>query len=152
MHRDFVAKYRRRVFDARAINVLRGVFAEVCSNPKVTLVEMDGDDDPMRLLVEYRPKLAISSLVNSLKVVPVTCCANGARSGATFLTGVEASYVFVKPLGLGHVDSIKLSANVTNLTGIPGWSTAVVTSNSGGYQAYPIAPRMAFVTSSAKLD
>ena len=41
---------------------------------------------------------------------------------------------------------------VTNLTGVHGWSTAVVTSNSGGYQAYPIAPRMAFVTLSAKLD
>jgi iron complex outermembrane receptor protein len=75
-----------------------------------------------------------------------------AHGRGTFLTGVEASYVFVKPLGLGHVDSIKLSANVTNLTGIRGWSTAVVTSNSGGYQAYPIAPRMAFVTLSAKLD
>jgi hypothetical protein len=82
---------------------------------------------------------------------PVTYL-NDLSVGGTFLTGVEASYVFVKPLGLGHVDSIQLSANVTNLTGIRGWSTAVVTSNSGGYQAYPIAPRMAFVTLSAKLD
>jgi len=82
---------------------------------------------------------------------PVTYL-NDLSVGGTFLTGVAASYLFVKPLGLGHVDSIKLSANVTNLTGIRGWSTAVVTSNSGGYQAYPIAPRMAFVTLSAKLD
>jgi len=72
--------------------------------------------------------------------------------GGTFLTGLEASYLFEKPLSFGHVDSIKLSANVTNLTGIRGVTTAVVTSNSLGYQAYPIAPRMFFVTVSAKLD
>jgi iron complex outermembrane receptor protein len=77
---------------------------------------------------------------------------NDLSVGGTFLTGLEASYVFERPLGLGHVDSIKLSANVTNLTGIRGVSTAVVTSNSGGYQAYPIAPRMGFLTVSAKLD
>jgi iron complex outermembrane receptor protein len=82
---------------------------------------------------------------------PVTYL-NDLSVGGTFLTGLEASYLFAKPLGLGHVDSIKLSANVTNLTGIRGWSTVTVTSNSGGYQAYPLAPRMVFVTVSAKLD
>jgi len=63
----FVAKYRRRVFDACAIDVLRGIFAEVCSDAQTTLVEMDGEDDHVH--VEYPPKLAISSLVNSLKSV-----------------------------------------------------------------------------------
>jgi hypothetical protein len=87
----------------------------------------------------------------------------GLRSSRTldwaWLTGVDGqlNYYHVNFANrllnvASHVDSIKLSANVTNLTGIRGWSTAVVTSNSGGYQAYPIAPRMAFVTSSAKLD
>ncbi len=69
VHLVFVAKYRRRVFDARAIDVLRGIFAEVCSHAQATLVEMDGEDDHVHLLVEYPPKLAISSLVNSLKGV-----------------------------------------------------------------------------------
>jgi iron complex outermembrane recepter protein len=82
---------------------------------------------------------------------PVTYL-NDLSVGGTFLTGLEASYLVDRPLGLGHVDSIKLSANVTNLTGIRGVSTAVVTSNSGGYQAYPIAPRMFFLTVSAKLE
>jgi len=52
----FVAKYRRRVFDACAIDVLRGIFAEVCSDAQTTLVEMDGEDDHVH--VEYPPKLA----------------------------------------------------------------------------------------------
>jgi putative transposase len=41
----FVAKYRRRVFDARAIDALRDIFADVCSDAQATLVEMDGEDD-----------------------------------------------------------------------------------------------------------
>jgi len=65
----FVAKYRRRVFNACAIDVLRGIFAEVCSDAQTTLLEMDGEDDHVQLLVEYPPKLAISSLVNSPKGV-----------------------------------------------------------------------------------
>jgi len=69
VHLVFVAKYRRRVFDARAIDVLRGIFADVCSDAQATLVEMDGEDDHVHLLVEYPPKVAVSSLVNSLKGV-----------------------------------------------------------------------------------
>ena len=69
VHLVFVAKYRRRVFDAHAIDVLRGMFAEVCSDAQATLVEMDGEDDHVHLLVEYPPKLAPSSFVNSPKRV-----------------------------------------------------------------------------------
>ena len=69
VHLVFVAKYRRRVFDARAIEVLRGIFSDVCSDAQATLVEMDGEDDHVHLLVEYPPKVAVASLVNSLKGV-----------------------------------------------------------------------------------
>jgi putative transposase len=64
-----VAKYRRRVLDARAIYVLRGIFADVRSDTQATLVEMDGEDDHVHLLVQYPPKVAVASLVNSLKGV-----------------------------------------------------------------------------------
>ena len=76
MHWVFVAKYRRCVFDARAIDVLRGIFADVCSDAHVTLVEMDGEDDHGHLLVQYPPKVAVSSLVNSLKGVYSRGCAS----------------------------------------------------------------------------
>jgi hypothetical protein len=39
----FIANYRRRVFDARAIDVLCGTFADVCSDAQTTLVEMDAE-------------------------------------------------------------------------------------------------------------
>jgi putative transposase len=69
VHWFFVAKYRRRVFDAQAIHLLRGIFADVCSDAHATLVEMDGEDDHVHLLVQYPPKVAVSSLLNSLKGV-----------------------------------------------------------------------------------
>ncbi len=50
------------------------------------------------------------------------------------------------------LSDFKIAANVTNLGGIRGVSTAVVTGNSGGYQAYPLEPRMFFVTLSAKVQ
>ena len=69
VHLVFVAKYRRRVFDAQAIDVLRGIFADVCSDAHATRVQTDGEDDHVHLLVEHPPKVVVASLVNSLKGV-----------------------------------------------------------------------------------
>jgi putative transposase len=69
VHRVFVAKYRRRVFDTQAIDLLRGIFHNVCSDAHTTLVQMDGEDDHVHLLVQYPPKVAVSSIVNSLEGV-----------------------------------------------------------------------------------
>ena len=66
----------------------------------------------------------------------------------TFQMGLEASYQ--SPASVGGLKFAKLSLNITNLNGATGVTTAVVTSASGGYQAYPIAPRMVFVTLQAK--
>jgi putative transposase len=69
VHLVFVTKYRRRVFDAAAIEALRAIFTEVCRDFQAQLVEMDGEDDHVHLLIEYPPKVPVSSLVNSLKGV-----------------------------------------------------------------------------------
>jgi putative transposase len=65
----FVTKYRRGVFDGDAINRLRTIFDKVCADFEAQLIEMDGEDDHVHLLVEYPPKVAVSNLVNSLKGV-----------------------------------------------------------------------------------
>jgi len=44
-HRTFKSKYRRRVSDARAINVLPDIFAKVCADVQATLVLLDDEDD-----------------------------------------------------------------------------------------------------------
>jgi len=69
VHLVFVAKYRRRVFDGPAIDRLREIFADVCRDFEARLVEMDGEDDHVHLLVEYPPRVSASGLVNSLKGV-----------------------------------------------------------------------------------
>jgi putative transposase len=67
VHLVFVAKYRRKVFDKEAIDRLRELFTKVCNDFEARLVEMDGEDDHVHLLVNYPPKVPVSSLVNSLK-------------------------------------------------------------------------------------
>jgi putative transposase len=69
VHLVFVTKYRRGVFTKEIIDYLRIVFAKVCIDFEAELVEFDGEDDHVHLLVTYPPKVAISSLVNSLKGV-----------------------------------------------------------------------------------
>jgi REP-associated tyrosine transposase len=65
----FVTKYRYRIFNGDAINRLRAIFSRVCADFEAELVEMDGEDNHVHLLVNYPPKHSISTLVNSLKGV-----------------------------------------------------------------------------------
>jgi putative transposase len=69
VHLVFVTKYRGKVFTKNAINILNIIFAKVCDDFEATLIELDGENDHVHLLIEYPPKLAISTLVNSLKGV-----------------------------------------------------------------------------------
>jgi len=69
VHLVFVTKYRRNVLDRDAIDELRGIFTKVCLDFGAELVEFDGEDDHVHLLVEHPPKVAVSNLVNSLKGV-----------------------------------------------------------------------------------
>jgi putative transposase len=65
----FVTKYRRGVLTDEHLDTLRGVFASVCADFGAELVEMDGEDDHVHLLVAYPPHVAVARLVNSLKGV-----------------------------------------------------------------------------------
>jgi putative transposase len=69
VHLVFVTKYRREVFTKEVLNDLRGIFSGVCNDFEAELVEFDGEDDHVHLLVNYHPKVAVSTLVNSLKGV-----------------------------------------------------------------------------------
>lgn len=69
VHLVFVTKYRRGVFTKAILDDLRGIFAKVCRDFEAELVEFDGEDDHVHLLVNYPPKVAVSTLVNSLKGV-----------------------------------------------------------------------------------
>ena len=69
IHLVFVTKYRREVFTKEILDELRPIFSSVCADFGADLVEFDGEDDHVHLLVNYPPKVAVSKLVNSLKGV-----------------------------------------------------------------------------------
>ena len=69
VHLVFVTKYRRDVFTKEIVEDLRPIFSSVCADFEAELVEFDGEDDHVHLLVNYPPKVAVSKLVNSLKGV-----------------------------------------------------------------------------------
>lgn len=87
VHLVFVMKYRRRVFDGDAVKRLRTIFGRVCTGFEAQLLEMDGENDHIHLLVEYPPKVVVSNLVNSLKGYPVACCARKGPISRTLLEG-----------------------------------------------------------------
>lgn len=67
VHLVFVTKYRRNVFTKESLEALKSIFSNTCLKLEAELVEMDGEDDHVHLLVKYPPKLSVSILVNSLK-------------------------------------------------------------------------------------
>src|SRR5215831_6488493 len=69
VHLVFVTKYRRHVLSAAMHETLRGIFSKVCEDFEAVLVDSNGEDDHVHLLVAYPPKVALSHLVNSLKGV-----------------------------------------------------------------------------------
>lgn len=69
VHLVFVAKYRRKVFTKEILDDMRQIFESVCTDFEAQLVEFDGENDHVHLLINYPPKVSISKLVNSLKGV-----------------------------------------------------------------------------------
>jgi putative transposase len=67
VHLVFITKYGYRVLDGHAVNRLRAIFSKVSIDFGAELVEMDGEDNHVHLLLNYPPKHLISALVNSLK-------------------------------------------------------------------------------------
>jgi len=69
VHLVFVTKYRRHVFTKAILADMQSIFTKVCTDFEAELIEFDGEDDHVHLLVSYPPKVAVAKLVNSLKGV-----------------------------------------------------------------------------------
>lgn len=68
-HLVFVTKYRRGVFDNQILHDMETIMRDVCRDLECQLIEFNGEDDHVHLLVSYPPKLPLSTLINSLKGV-----------------------------------------------------------------------------------
>ena len=68
-HLVFVTKYRHKVFTDTHLTRMEDIMRAVCADFETELVEFNGENNHVHLLVNFPPKVAISKLVNSLKGV-----------------------------------------------------------------------------------
>lgn len=68
-HLVFIAKYRKCVFTSDMLKTMQQVMMDVCHDMGAELMEFNGEENHVHLLVSYPPTLSISKLVNSLKGV-----------------------------------------------------------------------------------
>lgn len=66
-HIVLVTKYRRGAVTDRVRSLLVTAAGESCERLEARLIEADGEDDHLHLLVDYPPKVALSRLVGAIK-------------------------------------------------------------------------------------
>ncbi len=68
-HIVFVTKYRKKVINKTIHERLATIFDEACSKWEATLLEFNGEDDHVHLLVCYHPQVELSKFIANLKTV-----------------------------------------------------------------------------------
>jgi len=68
-HLVFVTKFRRNVFKSEHLEAMQAILAGVCKDFEAELVDLNGEHDHVHLLINYPPKVCLSTLVASLKGV-----------------------------------------------------------------------------------
>lgn len=68
-HIVFVTKYRKKVINKAIHERLATIFDEACSKWETTLLEFNGEDDHVHLLVRYHPQVELSKFIANLKTV-----------------------------------------------------------------------------------
>ncbi|MGB3641221.1 MAG: IS200/IS605 family transposase [Rivularia sp. (in: cyanobacteria)] len=69
LHIVFVTKYRRKVITSQILEKLKSIFERLCKNQKSELIEFNGEEDHVHLLVDISPDVPPSKLVNTLKTI-----------------------------------------------------------------------------------
>jgi putative transposase len=65
----FVTKFRHKVFGDRHLTRMEQIMRDMRRDFEAELVEFNGENNHVHLLVNYPPKIAVARLVNSLKGV-----------------------------------------------------------------------------------
>lgn len=64
-----VTKFRHRVFGDQHLARMEEIMRAVCADFETELIEFNGENNHVHLLVNFPPKVALAKLVNSLKGV-----------------------------------------------------------------------------------
>lgn len=68
-HLVLVTKYRKKVINKEILGRLEQIFRDTCIKWESSVVEFNGEEDHVHLLIDYNPKVQTSKLVNNLKTV-----------------------------------------------------------------------------------
>ncbi|WP_280719791.1 IS200/IS605 family transposase [Kitasatospora sp. MAP5-34] len=68
-HLVFVTKFRHKVFNGDHLTRMEEIMRVVADDFECEIVEFNGENNHVHLLVNFPPKVALSKLVNSLKGV-----------------------------------------------------------------------------------
>lgn len=68
-HLVLVTKYRRKCFTNQILNRLEEIVRKNCSDWEVELIEFNGEEDHVHLLLEMHPNIMPSKFINNLKTV-----------------------------------------------------------------------------------
>ncbi len=69
VHLVFVTKFRHEVFTDAHLARMEEIMRSVCADFECELVEFNGENNHVHLLVNFPPKVTVTKLVNSLKGV-----------------------------------------------------------------------------------
>ncbi|MEV0488204.1 IS200/IS605 family transposase [Streptomyces sp. NPDC050508] len=69
VHLVFVTKFRHEVFTDAHLARMEEIMRSVCADFDCELVEFNGENNHVHLLVNFPPKVTVTKLVNSLKGV-----------------------------------------------------------------------------------
>jgi putative transposase len=69
IHLVFGTKFRHKVFGDRHLSRMEQTMRDVCTHFEAELVEFNGENNHVHLLINYPPKVAVARLVNSLNGV-----------------------------------------------------------------------------------
>ena len=68
-HLVLVTKFRRKVITKAMLERLHNIFKEQCEHWSVELVEFNGEEDHVHLLLKAHPAMDLSKFINSVKTV-----------------------------------------------------------------------------------
>lgn len=68
-HLVLVTKYRRKCFTNEMLNRLEEIVRKNCQDWEIDLLEFNGEDDHIHLLLEMHPNIMPSKFINNLKTV-----------------------------------------------------------------------------------
>jgi putative transposase len=66
-HLVFVTKYRRGVFTKEMLDRVHTIFKETCLQMDCELLEFNGEDDHVHILISIPPKHSVTNIVSKLK-------------------------------------------------------------------------------------